>query len=53
MVPIECERLSGFPDDWTADMLEKMRYFCMGNVLVVSVVTKNRQYIIKNKTAII
>ena len=39
-MPIECERLNGFPDDWTAGMPDKMRYFCMGNALVVPVVTR-------------
>lgn len=39
LTPIECERLNGFPDDWTADMPENMRYFCMGNALVVPLVT--------------
>lgn len=34
--PIECERLNGFPDNWTnMGMPEKMRCFCMGNELVV------------------
>ena len=40
LTPIECERLNGFPDDWTAGMPDKMRYFCMGNALVVPMVTK-------------
>ena len=40
LTPIECERLNGFPDDWTAGMPEKMRYFCMGNALVVPIVTR-------------
>lgn len=41
LTPIECERLNGFPDDWTATgMPEKMRYFTMGNALVVPLVTQ-------------
>lgn len=41
LTPIECERLNGFPDGWTdTGMPEKMRYFCMGNALVVSCVSK-------------
>jgi len=36
---IECERLDGFPDNWTnTGMPEKFRYFCMGNALVVGVI---------------
>lgn len=39
LTPIECERLNGFPDDWTnTGMTERMRYFCMGNALVVDVI---------------
>jgi DNA (cytosine-5)-methyltransferase 1 len=41
LTPIECERLNGFPDNWTdTGMPERMRYFCMGNALVVSMVTR-------------
>lgn len=41
LTPIECERLNGFPDDWTnTGMPERMRYFCMGNALVVPLVTR-------------
>lgn len=40
LTPIEAERLQGFPDDWTKMMPEKMRYFCMGNALVVPMITR-------------
>lgn len=40
LTPIECERLDGFPDNWTQGMPEKMRYFCMGNALVVGLIEK-------------
>ena len=40
LTPIEAERLQGFPDGWTDGMPERMRYFCMGNALVVSMVTR-------------
>lgn len=44
LTPIECERLNGFPDDWTnTGMPERMRYFCMGNALVVPLVTRIAQ----------
>lgn len=40
LTPIECERLNGFPDDWTnTGMPEKFRYFTMGNALVVPIIT--------------
>lgn len=38
LTPVECERLNGFPDDWTAGMVDRMRYFCMGNALVVGLI---------------
>lgn len=41
LTPTECERLNAFPDNWTnTGMPEEMRYFCMGNALVVRVVEK-------------
>ena len=38
LTPIEVERLNGFPQDWTKGMPERVRYFCMGNALVVDLV---------------
>lgn len=38
LTPIECERLNGFPDDWTKGMSDRMRYFCMGNALVIGLI---------------
>ncbi|MBQ7624582.1 MAG: DNA (cytosine-5-)-methyltransferase [Clostridia bacterium] len=41
LTPVECERLNGFPDNWTnTGMPERMRYYCMGNALVVPIVTR-------------
>lgn len=41
LTPIECERLNGFPDNWTdTGMPHKFRYFAMGNALVVPVVER-------------
>lgn len=41
LTPIECERLNGFDDEWTnTGMTQKFRYFCMGNALVVGLITK-------------
>ena len=49
LTPIETERIQGFPDDWTKECLidgeivlmpERTRYFCMGNALVVGLITK-------------
>ena len=39
LTPMECERINGFPDNWTnTGMPERMRYFCMGNALVVGLI---------------
>lgn len=41
LTPIEAERLQGFDDDWTnTGMPQRMRYFCMGNALVVPMITR-------------
>lgn len=41
LTPIECERLNGFPDNWTdTGMPERMQYYCMGNALVVPLVKR-------------
>ena len=38
LTPVECERLNGFPDNWTEGMSDRMRYFCMGNALVIGLI---------------
>ncbi len=40
LTPVECERLNGFPDNWTEGMSNRNRYFTMGNALVVPLITK-------------
>lgn len=40
LTPVECERMNGFPDDWTKGMSERQRYFTMGNALVVGLVER-------------
>lgn len=41
ITPIEAERLQGFDDNWTnTGMPDRMRYFCMGNALVVPMITR-------------
>ena len=48
LTPVECERLNGFPDGWTdTGMPEKFRYFCMGNALVVPLITRMGKQLIK------
>jgi site-specific DNA-cytosine methylase len=38
LTPRECERLQGFPDDWTEGQPESHRYRQMGNAVTVNVV---------------
>ncbi len=41
ITPLEAERIQGFDDNWTnTGMPQKFRYFCMGNALVVPLVTR-------------
>ena len=41
LTPIEAERLQGFPDNWTdTNMPQRMRFFCMGNALVVPMISR-------------
>jgi DNA-methyltransferase (dcm) len=41
LTPEECERMNGFDTGWTdTGMPESMRYFTMGNALVVPIITK-------------
>jgi DNA (cytosine-5)-methyltransferase 1 len=37
LTPTECERLQGFPDDWTAGQTDGHRYKQMGNAVAVPV----------------
>ena len=45
LLPLELERLNGFPDNWTKDgsqgpMTDSRRAFFMGNALVVGLVSR-------------
>ncbi len=43
LTPLECERLQGFPDNWTEGISDTQRYKCIGNAVSVPVV----EYILK------
>lgn len=47
LTPIECERLNEFPDNWTASLTDRQRYFMMGNALVVGLVTTMGEKLVK------
>jgi site-specific DNA-cytosine methylase len=38
LTPMECERLQGFPDGWTATQSDSQRYRQMGNAVTVNVI---------------
>ena len=38
LTPVECERLQGFPDNWTNNQADSNRYKQMGNAVAVPVV---------------
>ena len=38
LTPLECERLQGFPDGWTAGQSDSARYRELGNAVAVPVV---------------
>jgi DNA (cytosine-5)-methyltransferase 1 len=38
LTPIECERLQGFPDNWTSDQSDSQRYKQLGNAVTVNVI---------------
>lgn len=38
LTPIECERLQGFPDNYTEGLSDTQRYKCLGNAVTVPVI---------------
>jgi len=40
LTPIECERLQGFPDNWTLGVPDTQRYKQLGNAVTVNVIKK-------------
>ena len=38
LTPIECERLQGFPDNWTECVSDTQRYKCLGNAVTTNVI---------------
>jgi len=38
LTPMECERLQGFPDNWTEGISNTQRYKCLGNAVTVNVI---------------
>ncbi|CAN0447575.1 unnamed protein product, partial [Phaeothamnion confervicola] len=38
LMPVECERLQGFPDGWTEGISDTQRYKTLGNAVTVNVI---------------
>jgi len=57
LTPIECERLQGFPDNWTKEGIDNdgnevnisdtQRYKCLGNAVTVNVIEAIGKQLIK------
>lgn len=52
LTPIECERLQGFPDNWTEGISDTQRYKCLGNAVTTLVITEIGQKLIQTKEVI-
>lgn len=48
LLPVECERLQGFPDQWTASISDSQRYKCLGNAVTVNVIADVMERIFVN-----
>lgn len=49
LTPMECERLQGFPDNWTEGFSDTQRYRMMGNAVTVNVIKELANKIWKQK----
>lgn len=49
LTPIECERLQGFPDNWTAGESDTQRYKMCGNAVTVNVVKAVMERLLNGK----
>ena len=49
LTPLECERLQGFPDNWTEIVSDSQRYKCLGNAVTVNVIKYLMELLISNK----
>ena len=48
LTPKECERLQGFPDNWTKGISDNQRYKCLGNAVTVNVIKVIGKRLIKS-----
>lgn len=52
LMPIECERLQGFPDGWTEGLSDRQRYKALGNAVCVNVVEWIARRIVRTEEAV-
>lgn len=50
LTPIECERLQGFPDNWTDGVSDTQRYKTLGNAVTVNVIRDIMQEICRSSS---
>lgn len=50
LTPLECERLQGFPDNWTEGESDTQRYKMCGNAVTVNVVQAVMERLLKHET---
>lgn len=48
LTPLECERLQGFPDNYSEGISDTQRYKCLGNAFTVPVIEHILSYIWKD-----
>lgn len=48
LTPVECERLQGFPDNFTAGVSDTQRYKALGNAVTVNVIEAIGRQLMKN-----
>jgi len=48
LTPVECERLQGFPDNWTEGVSDTQRYKTLGNAVTVNVIKEVVKRLISN-----
>ncbi|KKT06417.1 MAG: Cytosine-specific methyltransferase [Candidatus Woesebacteria bacterium GW2011_GWA2_44_33] len=49
LTPVECERLQGFPDNWTEGISDTQRYKCLGNAVTTLVIAEIGRKLIQTK----
>ena len=51
LTPLECERLQGFPDNWTGELSDTQRYKLIGNAFSIEVISYILKFLKKKPTS--